>query len=230
MHDLVRRGEIDEQITRQLSRELGRIRREVEEAMFSVGVEANAVSQMDPQRWQALTSSLEGFFRMKLEEVYIEAAHSFQETLAYNMEPDDLRAAAQAWAEDRARLLVTQMTRTTERRLRRTVAEFVENQWTNAQLRQALVSIFGPTRASVAAVTEVTRAASEARQRVANELRNQGVEMRARWRTVNDERVCPICNPRDGMLQGTNWFDLPPAHPKCRCFVNYEPVLEDESP
>ena len=38
--------------------------------------------------------------------------------------------------------------------------------------------------------------------------------------TANDERVCPICSPRDNQVITDGIY--PPAHPRCRCVVGYE--------
>lgn len=44
-----------------------------------------------------------------------------------------------------------------------------------------------------------------------------------RWHTAQDEKVCPICAPRDGMLFSELEIRYEyPAHPNCRCTI--EPV------
>lgn len=55
-------------------------------------------------------------------------------------------------------------------------------------------------------------------------------ETRKRWVTVEDERVCPICEPlHDVVIDFAELFrsgdfvgEGPPAHPRCRCFLEYE--------
>lgn len=52
-----------------------------------------------------------------------------------------------------------------------------------------------------------------------------------RWFTVQDERVCPICAPLHGVIlpfkesfASLGFVGLsPPAHPRCRCFLEYGP-------
>lgn len=53
-------------------------------------------------------------------------------------------------------------------------------------------------------------------------------QMRKRWFTVQDDRVCPICEPMHGQIQkfddnfhgGEGWQGgRPPAHLQCRCFL-----------
>lgn len=60
------------------------------------------------------------------------------------------------------------------------------------------------------------------------------------WFTVQDARVCQICAPLHGKtIPFTDSFSSlgftglgPPAHPRCRCYLTYEPVLipQDEAP
>jgi SPP1 gp7 family putative phage head morphogenesis protein len=37
------------------------------------------------------------------------------------------------------------------------------------------------------------------------------------WLTTRDERVCPVCAPRDGKRYPLNTIERPPIHPQCRC-------------
>lgn len=90
---------------------------------------------------------------------------------------------------------------------------------TLADIAARLAPAFGPARADVIATTELTRAAAQATRASQEYLRGNGVDMVMVWRTNHDERVCPICNPRDGLTQGDGWENPPPAHPRCRCSV-----------
>ena len=45
-----------------------------------------------------------------------------------------------------------------------------------------------------------------------------------RWITKEDEKVCPVCRPRDGMLLLKSELAAHPAHWGCRCSL-----LPDES-
>lgn len=163
--------------------------------------------------------------REKLQDVYMAAAEQFMDASSYAMSDDILRASARAWSNQAAMNLVTQMNETSRRQVVDSVDKFFSQSMNNSELSRNLERIFSPRRAELAAITEVTRAASEGSERVANELRQHGVRLVAVWETLVDERVCPLCGPRHGTKQGDGWMFLPPAHPKCRCFVNYV-VLE----
>ena len=115
--------------------------------------------------------------------------------------------------------------------LREAVAGGFEDSLTNAQIAERLTAAFGPARAEMIAVTETTRAAAAGEMAIADQLRESGVTMRAAWNTSEDELVCSICEPLDGVHEnaGGGWtspttgetIDAPPAHPYCRCFLTH---------
>lgn len=88
---------------------------------------------------------------------------------------------------------------------------------TLAQVAGLLAPTFGVTRADVIAVTEITRASSQATVAAQEYLRKNGLETTLIWRTNNDEVTCKVCSPRNGTKQGDGWNEPPPAHPRCRC-------------
>ena len=134
---------------------------------------------------------------------------------------------------------------------RRRVIEAI-NDWVMAGdplsvLQDALLPIFGKTRADMIAVTEVTRVFAEGNLQLWN---STGVVSGKRWQTAVDERVCPICAPlhnrvveidgvfgysdedlQDPRLQSAikslgSTFQFPPAHPRCRCWL--QPFVSEE--
>jgi hypothetical protein len=86
----------------------------------------------------------------------------------------------------------------------------------------ALVPLSDPVRAKMIAITETTRAASQATTSYKDYLRERGVNMIRVWNTENDEIVkeCPICYPLNGKTEdvwGAEYPAGPPAHVNCRC-------------
>lgn len=131
---------------------------------------------------------------------------------------------AAAWARRYGFDLVSQITETTRARLQQEIAAFIENQENMGQLRARLEPLFGPVRAELIAATEVTRAYAEGNRQA---WRESGVINQRQWFTSNDEFVCPICGPMNGLITGLDepyqhpdgsTLDGPPAHPRCRCF------------
>ena len=136
---------------------------------------------------------------------------------------------ARTWARGYAYSQINGITDTTRRILSQRVNDWMVSGKPLQELMRdkRLVQLFGPTRAKMIAVTEVTRAYAEANQLV---FQQTGVQQR-RWNTANDELVCPICGPLNGMVVGiTEPFSggimLPPAHPNCRCWIT--PVVSEE--
>jgi hypothetical protein len=207
-----------------MAREMAAIRRQVQADLLAAGMDINKTQFFTPDYWSKLSAVIETMMRDKLQDVYVAAAEQFMDATSYAMADDVLRASARAWANQASQHLVTQMNETSRRQVTDAVDKFFSQSMNNRELRNNLERIFSPRRAELAAITEVTRAAAEGAERVANELRQHGVRLVAVWETLVDERVCPICGPRHGTKQGDGWMFLPPAHPKCRCFVNYEVV------
>ncbi len=81
--------------------------------------------------------------------------------------------------------------------------------------------MFSPVRAERIAVTETTRAVVEGERAYVAELeRETGQRMIPIWMTANDERVCPICAPRNEKPIKDGVY--PPGHVGCRCGVGWE--------
>lgn len=99
-------------------------------------------------------------------------------------------------------------------------------------------------RGTLIAETEVQNAILEGETFFWNEAMAAGLveedTLRKTWFTVRDLRVCPICEPLHGVqvkftdsFSSRGWVGLgPPAHPRCRCYLTYQPVLipQDAAP
>ncbi len=97
---------------------------------------------------------------------------------------------------------------------------------TIADLEAAVLPLSDPMRAKMIAITETTRAASQATTSYKDYLAQRGIQMTRVWNTDADELVCTICT---GEVYGVKlngatedqWpaelSDGPPAHVNCRC-------------
>lgn len=100
-------------------------------------------------------------------------------------------------------------------------------------LIEAITPTFGPERAERIAITETTRLFVES-QRFVEESNPDTVYWR--YLTAQDEIVCPICSPANGLLakKGATTFPdggtFPPRHPRCRCGVTAETALTAQVP
>lgn len=146
---------------------------------------------------------------------------------------DRAHEEASAWARNYAGELIKDVTDTTRDVVRRQVRDFVEDgSQTVNQLASRLSSYpgspFGPGRARLIAVTEVTRSYYKGSEYA---WTRSGVVEKKEWLTSVDELVCPICGPIHGEVVGLREFfsigvDGPPAHPRCRC--DTAPVIADD--
>lgn len=109
--------------------------------------------------------------------------------------------------------LIRGLTDTTREQTQRAISDWIASGEPLDVLESRLAAIYGPERAERIAITETTRLFAQG-----NEMawQSTGLVQKAIWRTVNDERVCPICEPRDGIE--IELGDGPPAHVGCRCF------------
>ena len=140
------------------------------------------------------------------------------------------------WARDYGGKLVKDISTTTRRGVGNAVSNFYTEAQTMGELtgnmttfRDNLGTVFSPQRAEMIAVTEVTRSAAEGEREMAKELAKEGIIMVEVWQTRNDDLVCEICGPRNGIEElkgsGDAYWDRnmgPPGHPRCRCNVRHE--------
>lgn len=182
-----------------------------------------SLDNLTPEDWQAVADDYARVLTQELERVYIVSAEAFEENLAYNVDDGIVNSAARDWARQYSFDLVSGIMDTTRTQLQNAVGDFFEQSMTFEELRAKLSRTFSPVRAEMIARTEVTRAAVEGEKVIAEELQKQGVTGQYRHQTRNDERVCPICGPRHDQIITDGVF--PPLHIRCRCFVNWEPIV-----
>lgn len=123
--------------------------------------------------------------------------------------------------------LVKGITATTRDTLQRVISAFVETP--GMTIGDVVNSLpYSEERALRVAVTEITRAYSTAAQDAAADLKEKYPDVRVTktWFTNNDDLVCEICAPLNGVEidqdeQFGGEFDGPPGHVSCRCFTSY---------
>ena len=134
-----------------------------------------------------------------------------------------VNTAVADWARAMSFDLITGMTRTTANRLRAAIAQFIESpDMSMSELANQLSGLFGAVRGEMIAVTEVTRAFAAGNQ---TSWEKSNVVEGKQWNTVVDELVCPVCGPLNGKVVKLNetfggFYDYPPAHPRCRCWIS----------
>jgi hypothetical protein len=205
-----------------LARELARVgRQELDAAMAELGDNPDA-TRLPPGFWDKYKNAYLAALRPSLQQIYIEAVGGLLEGSPVAVGWARANTVAADWAERYGFDLVRGLTDNTRSALQKQVSLFQSTPgMTLAQLRDSLAPTFGPVRAGMIATTEVTRSSAQGEAGTVRLLKEQGIDMIAKWNTNNDERVCPICGPRNQKKQGDGWTELPPAHPRCRCWPSW---------
>lgn len=133
---------------------------------------------------------------------------------------------ARDWAKNHAGELIKQINETSKTHVQNKVSQWFDKGDSLDKLISDLEPLFGASRAEVIAVTEATRAAAMGQHM---SLMASGVCDKIIWQTTVDELICDICGPRNETTSALGKPDfggigLPPAHPRCRCFVR--PVID----
>jgi HK97 family phage portal protein len=128
--------------------------------------------------------------------------------------------------------LIKELNATTEKLVKRVIDNARQvGGITNEELAIQLTPAFGDRRASMIAVTEYTRSASNATSVYQEYLSEYGIKTVRVWNTEADEIVkqCPICYPLNGKTEdvwGERYPSGAPAHPRCRCDVTLKVVRQ----
>lgn len=216
MPDIPNRAQLEAELARRFSKLSAAHRREL---MRLLGTPPN-MGNVPAAFWEKVASELNGSFVPFMAEIYMASAERLISTLPIGVDFGLVNERAAAWARNYSGELIRNITNTTRRAVGESVAAFFERGQTRADLEAALGRLFGPMRAEMIGVTEVTRAATQGELEIARELAQDGIVMVPVWQTNNDELVCPICSPRNGKEITDNFF--PPAHARCRCWTNHE--------
>lgn len=85
----------------------------------------------------------------------------------------------------------------------------------------------GDDRAETVARTELTMAQTKGEEAALPIIRQQGVSLDGIWKAFPD--ACPICTPfhnKPSSIWKTAFPAGPPAHPRCRCSLEYKKVAD----
>lgn len=207
-----------------LAQKLGKLNRELlNEIMDALG-DPPDLAAITPAFWESLRARFTGLLSPALEAIFVASVEAQMGAIGIGIAWDLVNERAAQWASQYTFDLVSGITETRQQMLQQAVSDFFRQAWDLRDLAERLAREYGPVRSEMIAVTEVTRAVNAGEQAFREEAEKLGAAFEVIWQTANDERTCPICEPRNGKAQGDGWEDLPPAHPNCRCFTNSRPV------
>lgn len=140
--------------------------------------------------------------------------------------------AAAKWAREHAADTIKGITEATRNEIRDVIdTAFGQDDYDVNTLADDIASIIGDdARAETIARTEAMEAANRGQQELWSQAVDAGLltgQEEQEWIVANDDRLCPICEPMDGVRVGLDEsFDVdgeemdgPPAHPNCRCVL-----------
>lgn len=215
------------EIERKLARVLGRdLRSEMDKLLGYLG-DPPDLSRVPYDYWQTGWKDIQKDVEPILVDTFLAQAESLMGTVAIGADWANVNMVAADWARNHGETILKELFNKTYEGVNKTVPMYFEQGWRYTDLSKALEGYYSPIRAEMIAITETTRAAVEGERALVAELaKESGKEMIPIWLTSNDERVCPICSPRNEkpIINGR----FPPAHPRCRCGVAWEWPKETE--
>lgn len=220
MADIDSRDELEREIARKLGKML---KTQMAKLLELMGDPPN-INNITEEFWRESGAEFTEIVRPFLRNTFQNQAQTMLGTIPIGVEWTLINERAATWASRYAYDLVRGINETSRRMLQSAVSIYYRDGLTIGELQDMIAGSFGPVRAEMVAVTEVTRASTQGERALSDELAQQGIHMVEVWRTNNDELVCEICGPRNGKPEGEGWTrdDGPPAHPRCRCWVNHE--------
>ena len=178
--------------------------------------------------WQEWAGIFSAFMLPTFTSFQMDAAETAMKDLAIGVDWDAVTDAAANFSESHVFSLVRDINDASQRHLQKSITNFFnlpKDVRSIEDLTANIATRFGPTRAENIAITEVTRGFERGKDIYRDELAKLGIKTEPRWHTMQDERVCIICEPNEDKLKSEGWTaDGIPAHPRDRCWTTIEVV------
>ena len=175
--------------------------------------------QEHDKMWDALAGDFVGILMHGIDEGIISLG-----SFGGAINPDMINQAIIDYATRYKNEWMYKMTDTARQAVQKAMINWLQSNEGLDTLIKLLEPTFGKVRAARIAATEVTRLRAKANQLTWQE---SGVVRQFRWSTANDDLVCQICGPREGMLFPlADMTSMLPAHVNCRCVGR--PVVDED--
>jgi hypothetical protein len=234
MPDLISRPKFESRLADELNTLFAKYLTEIQILLSDFNTTLGDINTLPEALYARLQDEIILVLEAFLIDAYIEAFTTMDGFLSDNSSRSSRRGAlfvqndAQDWARIYAPKLAKDLVNTTRQELRRIAERSPALPISGQGLRDMIKPAMDLQRAQLIARTELTNVISEAENSAIDKFREQErVTVEAIWYTKLDERVCNICEPRHGKPQGINWELPPPAHPRCRCEVEYRVTYPD---
>lgn len=145
------------------------------------------------------------------------------QSVGIEFDPAVVESEAAAFTDTYVPTLIRGLSETTAPLVQRALAAYQTTPgMTIGELKDLLTGAYGPVRAQMIAVTEVTNMAAHATLQYQSRVAGAGIEMERVWHASGgDDRQCVICTKLDGKAEsewGETYPNGPAAHVNCRCF------------
>lgn len=178
--------------------------------------------------WQEWGAVFSAFLIPEFTSFQLTAAETQMKDLAIGVDWDLVMDEAANFSDTHVFSLVTDINNASQRHLQKSLTTFFNTPKELRSIEDLTANIatrFGPTRAENIAITEVTRGYERGKDIYRDQLAKLGIKTDPRWHTMQDERVCIICEPNEDLLKSEGWTaDGIPAHPRDRCWTTIEVV------
>lgn len=201
------------------------------ERQFQEIVDEINTEQPDPlpnSFWEKWAATFLAFLIPAYTAMAMQGAETQMKILDIGVDWDQVTDQAANFASTFSFSLVKDLNLRSQRHLQRSLTTFFQSPERDIDALIADIGKrFGPTRAENIAITEVTRGFERGKSIYIDELNKIGIKAEELWHTRLDERVCPICEPNEGLRKSEGWTaDGIPAHPRDRCWTTVAIVEE----
>lgn len=150
-----------------------------------------AITKGETPDYAALAAALRAKILPTILAAFTDQALRVSDLVGVGFDPSFINADAIAWARNYTYDLVAGLTNTTRKLVRESLTTYLEVPGlTRGDLSQLLEGAFGEVRAEMIAITEITRAYSQATNEIQARINETGLQMMRVWNTRNDEIVC----------------------------------------
>lgn len=227
MPDLPNRARFERELTEALSEALSKAQRTLARELWHEGMTQAELANAPQSVLRDVRNDVQRVLQEALPLAFIEAANNFASEMGYGLDEDALAEAAATWGTEYAATLARQLVERRQIRLREIAQRAPDVELERKDLLALLLLALSLGGVAAIAITELSGAASRGEEFVQKQLESQSIEVERVWYTQEDERVCPVCEPRHGRKEGNGWSLPPPAHPRCRCYLGYRITSAD---
>ena len=178
----------------------------------------------------ALDSELRRIVEKELADTLTEELTRQAEQIGVEYDTAAINDAAHKWAQAYSYDLVQGIADNSRNVIQNAMTAYTGGQGLSiGDLKEMLRAAFDPIRADRIAITETTRAYSQAQTIYQGLLKDEGLNFVRVWNSDNDSIVCPICKGLNGARENEQGkfvhpdtkreYDAPPAHTNCRCMT-----------